>query len=202
MMAVHTTYKQRTYEFIVLYEFIWLKLRYARRDYIYSRSARQDYIYSCVRVRIHAYEYASRRTHLAGSIYTCVRVRIHAYEYASRVRIHVYEYASSNPACISHRSSEFCYFKASSWHSTWMPSSVRPPGRPQIPVLPKCSSNKFRAHSYIGMSLSILDSCLVIFGLCASFGKPDLIARRWLKLSLLRADLLPYIGTGIHIPQN
>jgi hypothetical protein len=45
------------------------------------------------------------------------------------------EYPSSNPACASHHSSEFCYFKASSWHSTCMPSSVRPPGRPQIPVL-------------------------------------------------------------------
>ena len=80
---------------------------------------------TCVRVRIHAYEYALRRTHLAGTVCTCVQVRIHAYEYAS-----------SNPACISRRSSEFCYFKALSWHSTCMPSSVRLPGRPQIPVLP------------------------------------------------------------------
>ncbi len=91
---------------------------------------------TCVRVRIYAYEYASQRMHLAGTICTCVQVRIHAYEYASRVRIHAYEYASSNPACTSRRSSEFCYFKALSWHSTCMPSSVRLPGHPQIPVLP------------------------------------------------------------------
>ncbi len=124
---------------------------YLQQRYFKPRSVRLSYgtICTCVQVRIHAYEYASQRTHLAGTIRTCVQVRIHAYEYASRrthpvvtictcvrVRIHAYEYASSNPACISRRSSEFCYFKASSWHSTYMPSSVRPPGRPQIPVLP------------------------------------------------------------------
>jgi hypothetical protein len=128
-----------------------LSTHISSKRYFKPRSVRLSYgtICTCVRVRIHAYEYASRRMHLAGTIRTCVRVRIHAYEYASRrthpvitictcvrVCIHAYEYASSNPACISRRSSEFCYFKALSWHSTCTPSSVRPPGRPQIPVLP------------------------------------------------------------------
>ena len=105
--------------------------------------------HSCVRVRITTYASSRYHTHMRTSTHSCVRVRIHAYEYASRcthlvvtictcvrVRIHAYEYASSNPACTSRCSSEFCYFKALSWHSTCTPSSVRPLGRPQIPVLP------------------------------------------------------------------
>ena len=42
-----------------------------------------------------------------------------------------------------------------------------------------CSSINFRAHSYIGMSVSILDGSWACW----------------------QADFLPYIGMGIHIPQ-
>ena len=89
MMAVHTTYKQRTNEFIVVHEFIWLPLRSARRDYIYSWSARRGHIYSCVQVRIHghmnSYRYMNSYYNCSYNLLTNIWIHINVWIYIMSV---------------------------------------------------------------------------------------------------------------------